>query len=127
MSNPRWSLIGLLVLQAIALILYPPAYFQSAPQAAVLPPAMFILLLLSLVGMNSGVLNPLLGRTSLTFVQGINIVVRLMMFFPHITTNSGGLDWLFILAQLIGMGLSWFTIIQMEKRPLGSLVLINRA
>lgn len=125
MSNPRWSLIGILVLQVIALILYPPTFFTTAPQAAVLPPALLLLLVLALVGMNTGVLTPLLGRTSLTFVQGINVVVRLMMLLPNFTA-SGSLHWLFLVMQLLAIGLSWFTITQIEKRPLSTLLLAKR-
>ncbi|MFN3763371.1 MAG: hypothetical protein ACK4WK_09260, partial [Anaerolineae bacterium] len=64
----RLSMIGLLILQVIAVILYPPDFFQEAPQAAVLPPTLLILLLLALAGMNSGVLTPVAGRVSLVFV-----------------------------------------------------------
>jgi hypothetical protein len=126
MANPRWSLLGILVLQVIALIIYPPTFFTTAPQAAVLPPALLLLMVLALVGMNTGILTPLLGRTSLTFVQGINVVVRLMMLLPNSITAGGNVHWLFLILQLLGIGLSWFTITQMEKRPLATLLLVKR-
>lgn len=117
MSEQRKKLYILLVVQFIALILYPPNFFGNASQAIVLPPAMVILFLLALLGMNIGVLNPILGRTSLDFVQGINIVGRLMMFFPNLKLE-GSVNWLFIILQGVAIALSWYAIVENAKfRP----------
>lgn len=123
MSNQRTKLNVLLVLQAIAIILYPPVFFQKAPQAAVLPPAMLILFGLALVAMNKGWMTPVAGRTSLAFVQGINIVVRLMMLLPNLKNAAGNWDWFLLIAQVIAMALSWYTIMQMDKRLPNELLL----
>ncbi|HOT91771.1 MAG TPA: hypothetical protein PLJ78_03370 [Anaerolineae bacterium] len=123
MSNPRTQLIVLLVLQAIAVIIYPPAFFQSAPQAAVLPPALFILFVAALVAINSGWLSPIAGRSSLIFVQGVNIVVRLMMLLPNLKDASGAWNWLLFVIQIVGIALSWYTITQIEKLPPNRLLL----
>ena len=127
MSNQSRSLIGLLILQAVAVIIYPPAFFQTSPQAEVLPPTLFLLFAVALVAMNTGTLSPVAGRTSLVFVQGVNIVVRLMMFLPNLRLANGNWDWALLVIQIIGIALSWFTITQMEKRPLGSLLLRTKA
>lgn len=116
MSNQRTQLIVLLVLQVVAVILFPPAFIQKAPQAAVLPPALLILFALALVAMNNGWMTPIAGRNSLAFVQGINIVVRLMMLFPNLKNAAGNWDWLLLIFQIIAMALSWYTMTQMEKR-----------
>jgi hypothetical protein len=116
MSSSRTQLIVLLILQAVAIIIYPPAFFQAAPQAAVLPPALFILFVVALVAMNSGWFSAIAGRTSLIFVQGINIVVRLMMLFPNLKNAAGNWDWLLLVLQVVAMILSWYTITQMEKQ-----------
>ncbi|HET90458.1 MAG TPA: hypothetical protein ENN99_06950 [Chloroflexi bacterium] len=116
-------LVGLLILQVVAIIIYPPAFLQQAPQSAVLPPALLILFILALVGVNLGVLTPAACQTLLIFVQGVNIVVRLIMFFPNLQTARGSWDWLFTLCMLIGMGISWFVITQVEKRPPSFLLL----
>ncbi len=116
MSNQRTQLIVLLVLQVVAVILFPPAFLQKAPQAAVLPPALLILFALALVAMNNGWMTPIAGRTSLVFVQGINIVVRLMMLFPNLKNAAGNWDWVLLISQVIAMALSWHTMTQMEKR-----------
>ncbi len=118
----RLSMIGLLVLQVIAVILYPPDFFQEAPQAAVLPPTLLILLLLALAGMNSGVLTPIAGRVSLVFVQGLNVVMRLMMILPHLRASDSW-NWPFFILSVIGIALSWLTIIWMERRHPRTLLL----
>jgi len=115
MSNQRTQLIVLLVLQVVAVILFPPAFFQQAPQAAVLPPALLILFALALIAMNNGWMTAIAGRSSLIFVQGINIVVRLMMLFPNLKNAAGNWDWLLLIFQIIAMALSWYTMTRMEK------------
>ncbi len=122
MSNQRTQLIVLLVLQAVAVLIYPPAFFRTAPQAAVLPPALFILFAVALVAMNTGGLSPIVGRSSLAFVQGVNIVVRLMMLLPNLKNAAGNWDWLLLILQVIAMSLSWYTMTQMEKRLPNSLL-----
>ncbi len=118
----RLSMIGLLILQVIAVILYPPDFFREAPQAAVLPPALLILLLLALAGMNSGILTPVSGRVALVFVQGLNVVMRLMTIPPHLRASEGG-NWPFLILSVISIILSWLTIIWMESRHPRTLLL----
>lgn len=118
----RLSMIGLLILQVIAVILYPPSFFRQAPQAAVLPPALLILFLLALAGMNSGVLTPIAGRVSLVFVQGLNVVMRLMTIPPNLRASEGG-NWPFLILSVISIILSWLTIVWMERRHPRTLLL----
>ena len=116
MTRQRLTLIGLLVLQFIAIILYPPAFFQRAPQSIVLPPAFLLLFILAILGMNTGALDPMAGRTLMVFVQGVNIVVRMIMIFANLFV-SGGWDWALIVTTVLSMALSWLTITRMEKYP----------
>ncbi|MCS7178328.1 MAG: hypothetical protein RML46_03840 [Anaerolineae bacterium] len=118
----RLSVIGVLILQAIAIILYPPTFFREAPQAAVLPPALLILMLLALIGMNSGILTPVAGRVSLVFVQGLNVVIRLLTIPPHLRASEGG-NWPFLILSALSIVLSWLTIIWMERRHPRALLL----
>ncbi|MDY0018512.1 MAG: hypothetical protein RBT47_00770 [Anaerolineae bacterium] len=123
MMNRRPSLIVLLALQVVALIVYPPSFFDTAAQAAVLPPIFLLLMLLALIGMNTGTLTPILGRVSLVFIQGINLVIRLMMLFPNLLNPDGSWDIAFLIAEFVGLGLSWYVINQMETRPVNTLLL----
>jgi hypothetical protein len=126
MSNLKSPMIGLIVLQVIAIILYPPAFFAQAPQAAVLPPALLILMAIALFTTNTGGLSLEAGRNSLVFVQGINIVVRVMTFFPNLKSPDENWNWFLLIAQIMGMGLSWYTMIQLEKQPLKALLLKSK-
>jgi len=117
MSEQRKKLYGLLVVQLLALILYPPSFFANASQVIVLPPTMVILYVLALVALNTGALSPELGRSSLDFVQGINVVARLMMFFPNLN-QGGSINGVFILLQIVAIGLSWYVMSENAKlRP----------
>ena len=127
MSRERMMMLGLFLLQIIAIALYPPTFFRESPQSAVLPPSLFLLLVLTLLGMNTGVIAPMTGRVSLVFVQGINIVVRAMMIFPNMKNSSGAWNWLFITLMLIGAAFSWLAITQMEKRPPRFLLLRQKS
>ncbi len=120
MSKRRNTLIILLVLQFVALILYTPSFFRVAPQAIIIPPTLLVLLILGVAGIVFGVLTPALGRSLLIFVQGVNIVVRLMMFFPNLRTAESWNAGLIIL-HLLSMGISWYTMMQMEKRRVAVL------
>lgn len=123
MTNHRPSLIVLLVLQVVALVIYPPSFFDTAAQAAVLPPIFLLLMLLALIGMNTGTLTPILGRVSLVFIQGINLVIRLMMLFPNLLNPDGSWDIIFLIAEFVALGLSWYVISEMENRPVNTLLL----
>ncbi|MFP4343808.1 MAG: hypothetical protein ACLFU8_03845 [Anaerolineales bacterium] len=123
MSKRRNTLIILLVLQFIALILYTPDFFRAAPQAIIIPPTLLILMILGVAGIITGTLSPALGRSLLIFVQGVNIAVRLMMFFPNLKTGETW-DIGLIILQLVSMGISWYTMMQMEKRRVDTLRLV---
>lgn len=125
MSNRRPTLIMLLIIQAVAIFIYPPSFFRQAPQAAVLPPVLLLLFVIALVAMNSGRLSPTSGRNSLIFVQGINLVVRLMTFFPNLKNPDGRWEWMLLVTHIVSMGLSWYTITRMEKLPPNDLLLTN--
>ncbi len=121
MLNSRNKILVLLLLQLFAVLLYPPAFFDRAPQAIVLPPALLILFLLGVITINTGLLNPLAGRSFLAFVQGVNIVVRLIMLFPNLRTRAGDWNLLFLVLNLIAMGLSWYTMTTLDKQPPSAL------
>jgi uncharacterized membrane protein len=121
MSKQRRSLVIALVLQVMAVLVYPLSFFEGAPQAAVLPPSLLILMVLGLVGMNTGTLAPTLGRTFLVFVQGVNIVVRMMMLFPNLRSATGEWNFILLITQLLGMTLSWYAISAMESLHPSSL------
>ncbi len=118
----RLVLIGILILQAVAVVLYPLSFFRAAPQAAVLPPTLLLLFGLALLGMNTGALTPVAGRVSLVFVQGLNVVIRLMSIPPHLKTSEEW-NWPFFITAVLGIALSWLTIVWMERQHPQTLLL----
>lgn len=127
MSHQRLPLIVLLVLQILAVVLYPPAFFQRVPQSIVLPPALLLLMGIALVSMNVGGLSLSAGRSSLIFVQGVNLVVRLMMLMPNAVDAEGALDWFWIVTQAVAIALSVYAITRLEKRLLKTLLFKPKA
>jgi hypothetical protein len=122
MSKQRLSLPILLILQVLAVVIYPLSFFRRVPQSIVLPPALLILLGIALVSMNAGGLSLSAGRSSLIFVQGVNLVVRLMMLMPNAVDAEGAPDWFWIVTQAIAIALSVYSITRLEKRPLKTLL-----
>lgn len=125
MLKQRRALIIILVMQVVAVLVYPLSFFDTAPQAAVLPPSLLILMVLGVVAMNTGTLTPSLGRTFLVFVQGVNIVVRMMMLFPNLRSATGEWNFVLLITQLLCMALSWYAISLMEKLHLSQLRLTS--
>ena len=123
MSNTKkLRLAALLIIQVVAFIIYPPAYFQRAPQAAVLPPSLLVLFVAALIGLNSGALSPENSRNSLVFIQGINVVVRMMTLFPNLRTPEGNWAWALLITQIIGIALSWYAMVVLEDTSMQGLL-----
>jgi predicted ABC-type exoprotein transport system permease subunit len=121
MSRIRLPLVVLLALQVIACLIYPPAYFLRAPQAAVMPAALMVLFILAIVGINTGTLSMEGTRSLLIFIQGINLVIRLMSLFPNLISRDGSWAWGLLITQIIALALSWYTMVAMEHRSLEPL------
>ncbi len=121
MSKLKLPMVVLLILQVLAFLIYPLSYFQRAPQAAVLPPGFLLLFILALIGVNTGTLSTEGGRNLLIFVQGLNITVRMMTLMPNLRTANGDWAWALLVAQVLGMALSWYVMGEIEKRPLSEL------
>jgi hypothetical protein len=60
-----------------------------------------------------------LGRsaalTLAIFIMGLNAIVRLMMFFPHIMTNSGVVDWPYVITSLISIALAIWAVLRLDR------------
>jgi hypothetical protein len=121
MSRIKLPLGVLLALQVLAFLIYPLSYLQREPQAAVMPPALLLLFVLAIVGLNTRTLSMEGTRSLLIFIQGINLVIRLMSLFPNLTTRDGTWLWGLLLAQIVGLALSWYSMIALETRSLEAL------
>jgi len=111
-------LAGVLLLQVVAIFLYTPQTLFKDIQITVLPLTLFILFLLAVLGLNTGVLTPLAGKNLLVFVQGLNVVMRLLMLMPNARLKGNpGWNVPFIVLTLAAVALSWASIIIIERRP----------
>jgi len=111
-------LAGVLLLQVVAIFLYTPQMLFKNIQIAVLPISLFVLFLLAILGLNAGVLTPLAGRNLLVFVQGLNVIMRLLMLMPNARPKGNpGWNVTFIVLTLAAVALSWASIVIMERRP----------
>lgn len=107
----------LILIQIIAILLYPLSFFRQYPQSAVLPPILVAIFLLTLVGIYTRLIKPLTGRISMVLTQGINMVMRVVTLFPHLKNEQGEINTLFIFFTLLSIGLSWYSVSQVEKDP----------
>jgi hypothetical protein len=58
------------------------------------------------------------SSTALTlsiFLQGLNVIVRLMMFFPHAAPAVGVYNWAYILSSFASIGLSMYLLLRLDK------------
>jgi len=108
-------------LQVVAFLLYPPSYLIGASQAIVMPLALLVLFLLAIVGLNTRTLTPEGTRNLLIFVQGVNMVVRIMTVFPNLSGPAGNWAWGLLATQLVGLALSWFAMLELEHHSLREL------
>ncbi len=121
MSRIKLPLGVLMALQVLALLIYPLSYIQREPQAAVMPPALVLFFILAIVGLNTHTLSMDGARSLLIFIQGVNLVTRLMSLLPNLMARDGSWVWGLLIAQVVGMALSWYTMIAMERRSLEGL------
>jgi len=97
------------VLPIIAVIFYPP---QSLISGWLILP--IVLVLFGLFGYlllrgNSTVL------TLVIFLQGMNVIIRLMMLFPHIIQLGGGIDFMYVAMNVLGIILSLYLLLRLDR------------
>lgn len=97
------------ILPALAVLIYPPAWLSGGIAIIVLAVAFFIFLGVMLWRGRS------VALTFSIFLQGMNVIIRLMMFFSRSVTEAGVVDVAFIIASLIGMALSIYLLLRLDK------------
>lgn len=96
------------VLPFIAPLIYPPELIASAWIAFVLAAVLFGLLGILLLRGNSTAL------TLSIFLQGINAIIRLMMFLPSAGTSAQvNLPW--IIASVLSIALSTYLVLRLDR------------
>jgi hypothetical protein len=110
---------ALLILQIIPLLLLPPSSFSGSTQEWWLPGMLVMMVLAADFAL-------LVRHTSaawpwylFSFAQGVNIISRIMMVWPHATANVSGqqsVDWTYLIFTLVSVLMSIFLLSYFEKR-----------
>ena len=111
--NPKIIAV-ILIVQFIPLLLFPAASYSHNSQEWWLPAVLTVLSIIA-------VMDLFIDRTSVAgwawhlvaFAQGFNLISRMLMLFPHITTNVNGLqrvNTLYIILTIAAMGMSVFML-----------------
>jgi hypothetical protein len=57
-----------------------------------------------------------LALTLMIFLQGLNVIVRLLMLFPHaIDVTNGMINFSYLIFNLLGMGLSLWLLLRLDQ------------
>lgn len=97
------------LLPIIAALMLPPDWLTGGIIVVALVAMLFISLGLLLLRGRSSAL------TLVIFILGFNVIIRLMMFFPHFTNIDGTWNYPFILTSFISMALSTYLVIRLDK------------
>jgi hypothetical protein len=97
------------VLPAIAPILFPLKIIGGAWIAILLDVILFAALGFALTR------GRLTALTLSIFIQGLNVIVRLMMFFPNAATPDGTWLAMNIITSLLSIGISMFLVLRLDQ------------
>lgn len=112
----RKILLPILLLQFIPLLIFPPATLQGAFVA-------IALVLLVFAGLGLGVWRGRSWALTLSiFLQGVNIIVRLMMLFPNAKTEAGVVNLPFILTSLLAIIVSGWFLLRLDRPDIRALI-----
>ena len=98
------------VLPILAMLLYPPSTLLDAAAVLVVAIALFIGLGIFLWQGRS------LALTFSIFMQGVNVIVRLMMFFSNSFTPEGAVNAVYLITCLTGIILSIWLLLRLDRQ-----------
>jgi hypothetical protein len=102
------------LLPLLAVLAYPPTMLSGG-----LPVLLVVALAFALIAI-------LLGRgssralTLTIFIQGMNVIVRIMMFFPHSTPRSGLTNYPYMILSILALVLSLYLVLRLDKADIRS-------
>jgi hypothetical protein len=98
------------VLPILAMFIYPPTTLINEFAILIVAIALFVLLGVFLLQ------GRILALTFSIFLQGINVIVRLMMFFSNSFSNSGEVNAIYMATCLIGIFLSIWLLLRLDRQ-----------
>ncbi len=117
--NSNQRLLFYFVLPTLAPLIFPPNWLVSlvAPGGAVSIAGIIGLLLVIGLFVGLGFLLSNGRSTALTlsiFLQGLNVIIRLMMTFPRVYVQGVFNPW-FVLASALSIGLSMYLLLRLDR------------
>ena len=109
--NNITRLLLFFILPLIAVMSYPPDLFSAGGGTYIL---IFVVVVFALLAF-------LLYRGSsraLTlsiFIQGLNVIIRIMMFFNQAVPSPGQVNWSALIFSVLGLGLSSYLMLRLDK------------
>jgi membrane associated rhomboid family serine protease len=109
--NNITRLLLFFVLPLIAVLSYPPAIFSAGGGTYIL---IFVVVVFALLGfmLYRGSSRAL---TLSIFIQGMNVIIRIMMFFNQAVPSPGQINWSALFFSIIGLALSTYLMLRLDK------------
>ncbi len=114
--NILQRLLFFIVLPTLAILLYPPKLLSSG--LVVIPVAVAFFVFIGVMvwrGHN-------LALTFLIFLQGMNVIVRLMMVGANTISKAGEFDAMFLIMGLLGLALSLYLLLRLDRSDIRVLM-----
>ncbi len=100
------------LLPILAVLLYPPQSLLKGIGVVVVAVLLFILIGYFLLKGKE------LALTFMIFMQGMNVIVRLMMFFSTGFTNQGQPNVTFLITCFLGLALSFWLLVRLDQQDI---------
>ncbi len=107
--QPFQRILLFFVLPALAPLLFPLEIIGGAWIAILLNILLFAALGFALTR------GRLTALTLSIFLQGLNVIVRLMMFFPNAATPNGTFQLPYIIASILSIGISIYLVLRLDR------------
>jgi len=105
-----------ILLPIVAALSFPPATLVEA--AEILPFVVGFFLLIGFFLMR----GKSLALTFAIFLQGMNVIIRIMLFFSNAVPRPGEVNLPFAIAMLLGLGLSLFLLLRLDRNDIRSMM-----
>ncbi len=114
--SAKQTLIFLAILQIFPMLIWPVAFLQSGLGIVGIGVIIF-------AGLGFAIYR---GRswafTLAIFIQGLNVIIRLMMFLPNAKNQAGTWDIAYVIANLIAIALSIYLLFRLDRPDVRSLI-----
>ena len=117
MNPQQKKILPIIVLQIVPLLLFPLSLLSSGWLVILFLVASFVLLGFALIR------GKLWALTMSIFLQGINVVIRMMMFLPNSQNiTDGSLNWPFVITSTLSIIISLWFLLRLDKPDIRSIV-----